>query len=73
MTTTAALPDEIKVELPERKLLINNRWVESVSSRALHLLITIPFGTTCSRVSALDPLRAAYRQPLCVSGSQRPR
>jgi aldehyde dehydrogenase (NAD+) len=27
------LPDEIKVELPERKLLINNRWVESVSGR----------------------------------------
>ena len=33
MTTTVVLPDEIKVELPERRLLINNRWVESVSGR----------------------------------------
>ena len=34
MTTAAVLPDEIKVELPERRLLINNRWVESVSGRS---------------------------------------
>jgi aldehyde dehydrogenase (NAD+) len=33
MTTAVVLPDEIKVELPERRLLINNRWVESVSGR----------------------------------------
>ena len=33
MATTLALPNDIKVELPEPKLLIDNRWVDAASGR----------------------------------------
>jgi hypothetical protein len=38
MASTVALHDEMKVALPQLKLLINNRWVASASGKTLRRL-----------------------------------